>query len=209
LAEIRKGGGILNNFGFANRNGRFLHPEEALFLLETNRLELFWNEVPMSIQQAYEVILGKSDYDLSKYLIYKKLALEGFRLLRAEEATEPKCKKRKIEENVRPELASSSNESTKAWPKEMADLASDIFKKSKETGPKQIVVKRSQSNDYKIFLPNNNGRKKADFNLYISEGKFIDPSLGFLKDKAIVGYTDLEFSGCFQFESVNLPNLRD
>lgn len=32
--EVLKISGVLSNFGFANKNGKFLYPEETLYLLE-------------------------------------------------------------------------------------------------------------------------------------------------------------------------------
>ena len=36
----------------------YLRPEEALFMLESNALEIKLKQLPMSIQQSYEVMLG-------------------------------------------------------------------------------------------------------------------------------------------------------
>ena len=49
-----------------DNNGLHLYPEEALFLLESNAIEVKLNDVAMSIQQSYEVMLAK-DCSLDEY----------------------------------------------------------------------------------------------------------------------------------------------
>lgn len=60
-----------------------LLPEEALFLLQMNQLELLWNGVPFSVEQAYTVLLN-SKGSLDKYRSFQELAINGYRLKRPE-----------------------------------------------------------------------------------------------------------------------------
>ncbi|KAJ9577634.1 hypothetical protein L9F63_005821 [Diploptera punctata] len=60
-----------------------LFPEEALFLLEANSLELTYNGVAMNIQQAYCALLGPaSGCTLNEYLTYLHLLRQGYIVFR-------------------------------------------------------------------------------------------------------------------------------
>ena len=62
-------------------NGLHLYPEEALFLLESNAIEVKLNDVAMSIQQSYEVMLAK-DCSLDEYRVYSHLTRQGYKVVR-------------------------------------------------------------------------------------------------------------------------------
>lgn len=55
-----------------------------------NRLELQWNGLPLSIQQAYEVILKDGVCGVAQYKAYRSLALQGFKAVRCEQFDEAK-----------------------------------------------------------------------------------------------------------------------
>ncbi|KAG8235171.1 hypothetical protein J437_LFUL015477 [Ladona fulva] len=60
-----------------------LYPEEALFLLETNAIEISYGGMPMSLQQAYSVLLGaNSTCTLEEYRVYSHLTKYGYKLRR-------------------------------------------------------------------------------------------------------------------------------
>ncbi|XP_018329730.1 probable tRNA-splicing endonuclease subunit sen54 isoform X2 [Agrilus planipennis] len=71
-------GCFLRKLGFQNKTGYYLYPEEAIYLIETNRLEVLWKTITMSIQQAYSVLLPIMGID--KYLTYRKLISNGFKI---------------------------------------------------------------------------------------------------------------------------------
>ena len=56
-----------------------INPEEALFLLENNSLQLTRSEVPLSLQAAYTLLLGQTDLTLGNItpLISDKQQLTG------------------------------------------------------------------------------------------------------------------------------------
>ena len=58
-----------------------LYPEEALFLLETNAIEVKFNDIAMSVQQSYEVMLAK-DCSLDEYRVYSNLTRQGYKVVR-------------------------------------------------------------------------------------------------------------------------------
>ncbi|KAF7995914.1 hypothetical protein HCN44_007021 [Aphidius gifuensis] len=83
-AKITKITGCCQNYGTTVNGTIYLLPEEALLLLETNQLELKWNKLPLSIQQAYEVILdsSKTGCSLDKYRVFSHLTRIGYHLQR-------------------------------------------------------------------------------------------------------------------------------
>ncbi|KAK5641368.1 hypothetical protein RI129_009915 [Pyrocoelia pectoralis] len=147
LVEVKKVCGLINNFGFANRNGKYLYPEEAMFLLETNRLEILWNNVPMSIQQAYQVII---DEDIHKYLLYRKLSLEGFRLLKPPvDIGEPSKKKLCV------------------LPENEKHVDCNL-KLLQDSGPQSYHSADVKDKfDYKIYIPEHSNKDIEDFKLHI------------------------------------------
>lgn len=78
----RWGGKQLEYMGRATLHGSLeLVAEEALFLLESSSLDLLWRGVPVSIQQGYSLLLGQ-DCSRQEYLVYAKLMLLGFKVVR-------------------------------------------------------------------------------------------------------------------------------
>ncbi|KAK3927821.1 tRNA-splicing endonuclease subunit Sen54 [Frankliniella fusca] len=84
LAKVTKRTGKhFQALGFEKEGALYLYPEEALFLLETNSLELTFGGVPVSIQQGYSLLLGSSTgCDLNEYRTYSYLLRQGYKLLR-------------------------------------------------------------------------------------------------------------------------------
>ncbi|KAF5306772.1 hypothetical protein FQA39_LY00002 [Lamprigera yunnana] len=202
LAKVVKVSGIVNNYGFANKSGKYLHPEEAMFLIETvspysntiqfiynyvqNRLELFWNNVPLSIQQAYEILVS----DIVKYVQYRKLSLQGYHLRineDAEDDCEPVTKKTCIE-----------------WCK---DECSDHLKELQKIGPQRFIPETHKiAAQYKIFSPENFNKETKHLNFYLSKSKDISPVIGSLDETILVGMEGLENS-CLCYSSITLPVL--
>ncbi|XP_031826959.1 tRNA splicing endonuclease subunit 54 [Nomia melanderi] len=82
-ARVKKySGQDWGNFGLEKNCALYLLPEEALFLLETNCLELIWNNVPLSIQQAYELLIDNIECTIEEYRVYSHLARYGYRIQR-------------------------------------------------------------------------------------------------------------------------------
>lgn len=59
-----------------------LRAEEALFLMESNNLEVSFGGVAMSVQQAYEVMLSQGKCTLEEYLTYSHLMRQGYKVVR-------------------------------------------------------------------------------------------------------------------------------
>ncbi|KAF2898165.1 hypothetical protein ILUMI_08006 [Ignelater luminosus] len=215
-AEVVKISGVLSNFGFANKNGKFLYPEETLYLLEMNRLELFWNKLPVSTQQAYEIILNNNSYHLERYIAYRKLLLSGFRLFREiqlqryETTGEPSSKKIRLEVGDQ----ESGNDHKNVLEKDSQEAIRNVFVKLKRDGPKRFIptneISVCNKADYKLFLPKNTNKALPDFNLLIYQDKYLDPKLSFTageKTPTVIGYTNSQFVGYYCIGSVTLPDL--
>ena len=73
-----------NVMGHLYENNVYLYSEEALFLLECNNLELMYDSIAMSLQQAFQLlILDKhGDCTLESYLTYGKLMRLGYKVVR-------------------------------------------------------------------------------------------------------------------------------
>ncbi|KAK2581361.1 hypothetical protein KPH14_008127 [Odynerus spinipes] len=79
---VKKSGQDWGNFGTEINNILYLIPEEALLLLEMNCLELLWNGMPLSIQQAYEILIDDTECTLEEYRVYSQLTRYGYHIQR-------------------------------------------------------------------------------------------------------------------------------
>ncbi|XP_014241098.1 putative uncharacterized protein DDB_G0282133 [Cimex lectularius] len=68
-------------FGHYKENADWLYPEEALFLIETNVLQLLYGEVPVSVEQGYLLLIG-DDVTLAEYRVYSFLLKRGYKVTR-------------------------------------------------------------------------------------------------------------------------------
>eukprot|EP00117_Sycon_ciliatum_P042850 scpid74892/ scgid31120/ tRNA-splicing endonuclease subunit Sen54; tRNA-intron endonuclease Sen54 len=79
LAEITvRKGPMFQLMGFSAEGTDYFFAEEALFLLETGHLELFCEGLPISIQQAYSLLLSNEDMPYSTYRVYAHLIRSGY-----------------------------------------------------------------------------------------------------------------------------------
>uniref|UniRef100_A0A1B0DDJ6 tRNA-splicing endonuclease subunit Sen54 N-terminal domain-containing protein n=1 Tax=Phlebotomus papatasi TaxID=29031 RepID=A0A1B0DDJ6_PHLPP len=79
--HLRKISGSLQSFGQTNEmNETFLETYEALYLLEMNRLIVYYNSVVVSLEQAYEIFLSNKEGDLSleEYFVFSTLNKVGY-----------------------------------------------------------------------------------------------------------------------------------
>uniref|UniRef100_A0A8D0FHH8 tRNA splicing endonuclease subunit 54 n=1 Tax=Strix occidentalis caurina TaxID=311401 RepID=A0A8D0FHH8_STROC len=79
-AEWKPGQGIVelqspagkfwHTMGFTERGKQCLLPEEALYLLECGSVQLFYRDLPLSIQEAYEILLSQEAMSLPHYQVW-------------------------------------------------------------------------------------------------------------------------------------------
>ncbi|XP_063445841.1 tRNA-splicing endonuclease subunit Sen54-like [Mytilus trossulus] len=67
--------------GFVDKSRKWLYPEEALFLMETNTMEVMYKGLPLSIQQAYQCFFS-TEVTLEQYQVYTHLRRLGYVLVR-------------------------------------------------------------------------------------------------------------------------------
>lgn len=71
--------GNWRKFGFVKNGITYVEPYEGLFLMEMNRLELYFNEVIVSLEQGYSLLLdSKYSISLDHYVVYSKLMRAGY-----------------------------------------------------------------------------------------------------------------------------------
>ncbi|RHZ55433.1 hypothetical protein Glove_415g9 [Diversispora epigaea] len=76
-------GNHLHNMGHSINGQIWLYPEEALFLLERGMLTIEFKDVPVSIQQAYMLMMTGDEFiTLEKYQVYTYLKRIGFTVMR-------------------------------------------------------------------------------------------------------------------------------
>lgn len=56
VLDIKKGSSM-QKYGWQSKEGIFLHPEEALFMIDQGILELMYNKLPVSLHEAYILLL--------------------------------------------------------------------------------------------------------------------------------------------------------
>ncbi|XP_076241805.1 tRNA splicing endonuclease subunit 54 [Calliopsis andreniformis] len=82
-ARVKKySGQDWSSFGLEKNCALYLIPEEALFLLEANCLELTWNDIPLSVQQAYDLLIDNVECTMEEYRVYSQLVRYGYRIQR-------------------------------------------------------------------------------------------------------------------------------
>ncbi|XP_045212212.2 tRNA-splicing endonuclease subunit Sen54-like [Mercenaria mercenaria] len=69
------------HMGFVDKKRKWLYPEEALFLIETGVLEMWYQGLPVSIQEAYSTLIGEK-LQLEYYQVYAHLRRIGYVVLR-------------------------------------------------------------------------------------------------------------------------------
>ncbi|XP_076442668.1 uncharacterized protein LOC143281321 [Babylonia areolata] len=83
LVNIEKTAKFWMKMGFANNDRNWLHPEEALFLMEVNCLEVMHNGVSLSLQEAYSLLLHPScNISEEEYQVFAHLRRLGYIVLR-------------------------------------------------------------------------------------------------------------------------------
>ncbi|XP_015281124.1 PREDICTED: tRNA-splicing endonuclease subunit Sen54 [Gekko japonicus] len=68
--------------GYTEHGKQCLLPEEALYLLECGSIQLFYKDLPLSVQEAYETLLSQVSMSLLKYQVFSHLKRLGYIVLR-------------------------------------------------------------------------------------------------------------------------------
>ncbi|XP_074040975.1 uncharacterized protein [Leptinotarsa decemlineata] len=187
--------GLLENFGFQDKRGIFMYPEEMLLLVESNRMEVSYKDVPLTLQECYQIISETVEMGLKKYLIYKKFVLHGYRLIRYKKVLERKlkdagkestgfsnttkrCNSEDLENVTNKRKKEEQHNDLKETEKQLALHIENVFERMKKIAPKESIPFNSSNlcPDYCVFQPNNKSRTAWNFSLYICEELLDQPT---------------------------------
>ncbi|XP_069785502.1 tRNA-splicing endonuclease subunit Sen54 isoform X2 [Narcine bancroftii] len=88
VVELKSNAGkFWHTMGHVNRGKQLLYPEEALYLLECGSIQLFYGDLPLSIQESYEVLLSSRTIPLQNYQVYSHLKRLGYIVMRFDPST--------------------------------------------------------------------------------------------------------------------------
>ncbi|KAF5896963.1 tRNA-splicing endonuclease subunit Sen54 isoform X1, partial [Clarias magur] len=71
-------GKFWQTMGFSNQGKQCLFPEEALYLLECGNVQVFYQDLPISIQEGYEHFLSDETVTLHQYQVFGHLKRLGY-----------------------------------------------------------------------------------------------------------------------------------
>ncbi|XP_039595869.1 tRNA-splicing endonuclease subunit Sen54 isoform X1 [Polypterus senegalus] len=89
-------GKFWQTMGYADEGKQFLLPEEALFLMECGSVEVFYRDLPLSIQEGYELLLGDKTISLLEYLVFSHLKRLGYIVNRFDSSAVPSVYERRL-----------------------------------------------------------------------------------------------------------------
>lgn len=149
-------GGGWDAFGYDKNGKTYLQPDETLFLLELvfmcklkcffktfnknvtvlqSKLELLYGGTPVSVQQAYQLLLTEELCSLPKYRVYSHLCRQGYRLIRR---TTP------ISSNIKRSAESVPNSSPKRIKIDTSAVLADGLKETQPTEANNQLKSRFQ-----------------------------------------------------------------
>jgi tRNA splicing endonuclease len=77
LVEVINNRNISHNFGFIDNSVKFLDPFEALFLMESDLIEVLFEDIPLSIEESFQLFL-KNETEIDLYRVYGLLSRSGY-----------------------------------------------------------------------------------------------------------------------------------
>ncbi|KAF0021987.1 hypothetical protein F2P81_025760 [Scophthalmus maximus] len=82
--------------GFSDKGKQCLLPEEALYLMECGNLQVFYQDLPLSIQDGYERFLSSRTVSLRQYQVFGHLKRLGYVVHRFDASSEPSSYARQL-----------------------------------------------------------------------------------------------------------------
>ena len=141
-------GSTLQKFGFQTKDGKFLHPEECLFLVEQGILELFFEDISLSLQESYMMLLQhQPSYEY--YQIYANLCRQGYLVTRYKEGifneNDIQNIPHKWDKTDSTEECFANENSTIAENKDLSTLETGYMKELWKKGSVNPLIRPSQS----------------------------------------------------------------
>ncbi|XP_059509806.1 tRNA-splicing endonuclease subunit Sen54 isoform X2 [Stegostoma tigrinum] len=83
IVELKSNAGkFWHTMGHVEHGKQLLYPEEALYLLECGSIQIYYRELPLSIQESYEILLSARTIPLEQYQVYSHLKRLGYVIMR-------------------------------------------------------------------------------------------------------------------------------
>ncbi|KAM4716531.1 tRNA-splicing endonuclease subunit Sen54 [Anableps anableps] len=89
-------GKFWQTMGFSAEGKQYLLPEEALYLMECGNLLVFHQDLPLSIQDGYEMFLSSDSVSLQQYQVFAHLKRLGYVVHRFDPSSEPSSYARQL-----------------------------------------------------------------------------------------------------------------
>ncbi|XP_067313833.1 tRNA-splicing endonuclease subunit Sen54 [Pseudorasbora parva] len=97
LVELKSPAGkFWQTMGFSERGKQYLHPEEALYLMECGNVQVFYRDLPLSIQEGYERFLSSETVTLHQYQVFGHLKRLGYVVNRFDPSSVPSTYERQL-----------------------------------------------------------------------------------------------------------------
>ncbi|XP_026864908.2 tRNA-splicing endonuclease subunit Sen54 isoform X1 [Electrophorus electricus] len=89
-------GKFWQTMGFSDRGKQCLLPEEALYLMECGSVQVFYKDLPLSIQEGYECLLSPETMTLHQYQVFGHLKRLGYVVNRFDPSQVPSLYERQL-----------------------------------------------------------------------------------------------------------------
>ncbi|KAJ7989408.1 hypothetical protein DPEC_G00304240 [Dallia pectoralis] len=89
-------GKFWQTMGFSAHGKQSLHPEEALYLMECGNVQVFHNDLPLSIQEGYEMFLCSKTMTIQHYQVFAHLKRLGYVVTRFDPSRAPSHYERQV-----------------------------------------------------------------------------------------------------------------
>ncbi|XP_044187013.1 tRNA-splicing endonuclease subunit Sen54 [Thunnus albacares] len=97
IVELQSPAGkFWQTMGFSDNGKQYLLPEEALYLMECGNLQVFYQDLPLSIQDGYERFLSSNTVSLQQYQVFGHLKRLGYVVHRFDPSSEPSSYARQL-----------------------------------------------------------------------------------------------------------------
>ncbi|XP_063149178.1 tRNA-splicing endonuclease subunit Sen54 isoform X1 [Candoia aspera] len=158
IVELKSPAGkFWHTMGFAQHGKQCLLPEEALYLLECGSLQLFYRELPLSVQEAYENLLSPKSVSLLNYQVYSHLKRLGYIVLRFHSSTIPTPYERQLNlDSHYQRTERGGHKRRRSSSPRSQDKKSKLSEKSQELSPKMAKIHHAHSSP-----PASDGSPKA------------------------------------------------
>ncbi|XP_037112369.1 tRNA-splicing endonuclease subunit Sen54 [Syngnathus acus] len=89
-------GKFWQTMGFSASGKQYLLPEEALYLMECGNVQVFYQDLPLSIQDGFECFLSSRTVTLQQYQVFGHLKRLGYVVHRFDASSEPSSYARQL-----------------------------------------------------------------------------------------------------------------